>query len=298
MPISVAYLRHRKPVDYGTAPGSTTISRRGSELFRRFVNLATAALGASSGDSEYTLVYTATDPACAVAGITTTTAGTSLTATINGAAVAVTPAGGDITSCGLLAQAINASTNALVQGFVQASNLSATLTLTSVTAGATVDICGTRFTATNGTPPESVSGGNLCTFTMAGTDTADALALANAINAAPGVSRYVAAISVVGVVHLFARQAVASGTNAFTWATGPVVPPNSIVSQSSTIVASTATLAATAKVGIVACTPGVLSNAFTIVAASGTGTTATLGTQTRLIGGAGLNIVGVNDGCR
>lgn len=298
MPISVAYLRHRKPVDYGTAPGSTTISRRGSELFRRFVNLATASLGVGSADAEYTLVYTSTDPACAVAGITTTTAGTSLTATINGVAVAVTPAGGDITSCGLLAQAINASTNALVQGFVQASNLSATLTLTGATAGVTVDICGTRFVGTTGTPPTLVSGGNLCTFDISGSDTADALALATAINQAPGVSRYVAAISVAGVVHLFARQAVASGTNAFTWATGPGVPVNSIISNTATIVASTATLAATAKVGIVACAPGVTGNAFTVAAASGTGTTATLGTQTRLIGGTGLNIVGISDGCR
>lgn len=298
MPITAVYLRHRKPVDYGTAPGSTTISRRGRDLFRRFLNLANGALGSASADAEYALVYGgSTEPACAVAGIATTTAGTSLTATISGVAVAVTPAGGDITSCGLLAQAINASTNALVQGFVTASNLSATLTLTSVTAGATVDVCGTRFTATTGTPPELVSGGNLCTFSMSGSDTADALALATAINQAPGVSRFVAAISVAGVVHLFARQAVASGTNAFTWATGPGVPPNSIVSQSSTIVASTATLAATAKVGIVACAPGVVGNAFTIAGASGTGTTATLGTQTRLIGGTGLNVVAISDGC-
>lgn len=295
MPVSVAYLRHRNPYDYGVTPGSTTITRRGSALFRRFINLAHSALGSGSSDADFTLGYTSTDPAYAVAGITASTVGTSFAATINGVSVSVTPAGGDITSCGLLAQAINASSNALVRGFATASNLSATLTLTSVTAGAYVDVCGCRFTAISGTAVNTVSGAANGTFDMSGNDTADAASLASAINTMPGLSRFVAAISVAGVVHLFGKQSVASGTNAFTWPTGPGVPTNSIVSGSSTIVASGATLAASAKVGIVACLPGVSGNAITIATSAGTGTAAVLNTATRLTLGAGLNLVPIMD---
>lgn len=295
MPITVAYLRHRRPVDYGVTPGTTTITRRGSALFRRFVNLAHSALGSGSSDVDFTLCYTSTNPAYAVAGITASTVGTSFAATINGVSVSVTPAGGDTTSCGLLAQAINASSNALVQGFVTASNLSATLTLTSVTAGAYVDVCGYRFTAINGAAVNTVSGAANGTFDYSGSDTADALSLAAAINSMPGLSRFVAAVSVAGVVHLFGKQSVASGTNAFTWPTGPGVPPNTLISGSGTIVASTATLAASAKVGIVACVPGVQGNAITIAASAGTGTAAVLNTATRLTLGAGLNIVPIMD---
>ena len=296
MPITAVYLRHRRPVDYGVTHGTTTITRRGRELFRRFVNLAQASIGAASADAEYALVYSnSTEPAYANGALVMSGGSGAVGGIINGVTLTATWASSDTNSCGLAAAAINASSNALVQGFVTANNLSATLTLTSVTAGAYVDICGTRFTATSGTPATQFSGGNLCTFDISGSDTADALALTTAINQAPGLSRFVFAQSVAGVVHLFARQATFSGTATFTWPTGPGVPSNTLRSGSGTIVASAASLAASAKVGIVSCVPGVLGNAMTI-ALSGTGVTV-LGTQTRLIGGTGLNVVSISDGC-
>ncbi len=296
MPMTAVYLRHRRPVDYGVTPGTTTISRRGRELFRRFANVVKAATGDAQSDSEYALVYgNSTEPSYAVGGLVMSGGAGAVGGIINGVTVTATFASSDINSCGLVAAAINASSNALVQGFVTANNLSATLTLTSVPAGATVDVCGTRFTATTGTPPAAFSGSNLCTFDISGSDTADALALATAINQAPGVSRFVSAISVAGVVHLFARQATFSGTATFTWPALPGTPSNTIISNAASIVASGASLIASAKVGINACIPGVQGNAITL-ALSGTGVTV-LGTQTRLTLGTGLNVVSIIDNC-
>lgn len=292
MPATLVALRHRRPLDYGTAPGSSTINRRGRELFRRYANLVTAALGASS-DNEYALAYSSADPAYAVAGLAMSGGAGTVGVTLNGVAVTATYATSDTNSCGLVAAAINASSNALVAGFVTASNLTATLTLTSTVAGDFVNICGTRFTAVSGTPPQIVSGGNLCNFDISGNDAADATALAAAINSAPVVSRYVSALAVSNVVRLFARQYAFSGTATFAWPSGPGVPANSIISGSGTIVASAASLAAGAFVGINACMPGISGNTIT-TAASGTGVTV-LNSAARLVNGAGFAVVPVID---
>lgn len=296
MPVTALYLRHRRPQDYGVTPGTSTINRRGRELFRRFMKVAMGALSDADADSEYSFVYGgSTEPAFANSGLAIATGSGAVGVTINGVAVTATWATSDTNSCGLVAAAINASTNALVQGFMTANNLTATLTLTSVPAGATVDICGTRFTAVNGVQPNVVSGGSLCTFDISGADAADATALAVAINTAPGLSRFVAAVPVSNVVRLFARQATFSGTATFSWPTAPGTPTNSIVSQAASIVASGASLAAGAFVALNACVPGITGNAITI-AASGTGVT-TLNSETRLARGQGLNAVSIVDNC-
>lgn len=293
MPATLVSIRHRRPVDFGTAPGSSTISRRGRDLFRRFLNLATGSLGSGSADADYALAYASVDPACAVAGLAMSGGAGAVGGIINGVTVTATYATSDTNSCGLVAAAINASTNALVQGFVTATNLTATLTLTSVVAGDAVDVCGTRFVAVSGTPAQIVSGGNLCKFDISGNDAADATALAAAINAAPGVSRFVSALAVSNVVRLFARQYAFTSPATFAWPSGPGVPPNSLISQASTIVASAASLAAGAFVGINACMPGISGNAITI-ALSGTGVTV-LNSAARLVNGAGFNVVPVID---
>jgi hypothetical protein len=297
MPMTAVYLRHRRPVDYGTAPGSTTISRRGRELFRRFANLAMGALSDAQADSEYTLVYGgSTEPAFANAGLAISSGAGAVGATLNGVAVTATYATSDTNSAALIAAAINASTNALVQGFFIASNLTATLTLTSVAAGDTVEIGGFQFVANSGTRPNYVSGANLGYFDVSGNDAADATSLAAAINSCPSLDRYVFAVPVSNVVRLFvARANYAAATNTFSFPTGPGVPTNNIFSRASTIVASGGSLVAGAFVGIEAGVPGVVGNAFTI-AASGTGVSV-LNTETRLNRGAALNILGVTDNC-
>lgn len=295
MAINALYFRTRRPQDYGTAAGSTTINRRGTQLLRRVLNAAMSNLSGGSGDQDYAFVYTSTEPAFANAGVTAASVATSFAATINGVSVSITPAVSDTNACGQLAAAINSSSNALVQGFVTATNLTATLTLTSVAAGDTVTICGYKFTATNGTPAGVVSGQSLFTFDMSGSNAADATALATAINQAPGLSRFVGAVAVSNVVYLLGRQATFSGTATFTWPTAPGTPPNTVISQASTIVASGASLAASAVCAINACVPGVHANAITIAASAGGGTAAVLNTATRLAGGTGLNVVSIVD---
>lgn len=294
MPISAAYIRHRRPVDYGVTPGTTTISRRGAPLLRRFVGVAQSGLSGGAGDCEFTLVYgDGTEPAFAAGALLFSTATGTVGGIINGVTLTATAAGGDILSAALVSAVINASSNALVQGFVTSNNLGATLTLTSVAAGNTVDICGTTFTARSGTSGNlNVSGAGQGFFDMSGTDTADALSLATAINQMPGVSRFVSAISVAGVVHLMARRYNFTSPT-FSWPTGPGVPSNTIISNAATIVASGASLVASAKVNLNACVPGVQGNAVT-AALSGTGVTV-LGTQARLIGGLGLNAISITD---
>lgn len=297
MPMTAVYLRHRRPIDYGTAPGSSTITRRGRELFRRFTNLAIGALSDAQADSEYTLVYGGTtEPAFANAGLAVSSGAGTVGATLNGVAVTATYATSDTNSAALIAAAINASTNALVQGFFISSNLTATLTLTSVAAGDSVEICGFQFIANSGTRPNYVSGANIGYFDISGADSADATSLAAAINSCPSLDRFVFAVPVSNVVRLFAARAnYTAATNTFTFPTGPGIPTNYIVSKASTIVASGGSLVAGAFVGIEAGVPGVVGNAFTI-AASGTGISV-LNTETRLNRGAALNILGVTDNC-
>ena len=287
MPITAVYLRHRRPVDYGTTPGTTTITRRGRELFRRYANVALGSLADSYGDGEYTFVDSGSvEPAfaSAILDLSSTSTG-SVGATINGVAVTATYATSPLNTAGLVAAAINASSNALVKGLVQASNLGCTLTLTSVAAGDTVTILGSRFVATSGTPATIVTGGNLFSFDCSGSDSADATALAAAINTAPGLSLLVCAYADSNAVYVMSRTA--------TYPAGPGVPANVVASQASTIVASAASLTAIAYVGITACVPGVTGNTQTI-AASGTGA-AIVGSLTRLAGGQALGLAPIVD---
>ncbi len=291
MPITALYVRHRRPKDYGATPGSTTITRRAGELYRRVLNVFTGSLGGAN-DADYTFVGGGTtEPAFACGALLLSGASGVIGGIINGVTLTATHGTTDILDAALIAAVINASSNALVQGFLTSNNLGATLTLTNVLAGDTVDICGYRFTAVAALPTVNrISGYDLGNFSVAGSDTADALTLATAINQRPGLSRYGAAISVAGVVHLMARQyAFASPT--FSWPTGPGVPANNILSNAATIVASGASFITSAKVNLLCCVPGVFGNAVT-VALSGTGVTV-LGTQTRLIGGTGLDSVSI-----
>ena len=297
MPLTTLHLRTRRPIDYGTTPGSTTITRRGRNLLRRYANVVMGALGNGQDDTDYVLGYTASDPATANASVAlgATTTGT-IGCTINGVSVTAAVSDDvDAASAGIVAAAINASTDPLVLGHVKATNLSATVTLASVAAGDTVNICGYRFTAVSGTPGKLNVGDNLFTFDISGTNTQDAAALCAAINAAPGLSRWVYATcgtTTAGVVRIFARQATeASGV--FTWPTGPNVPPNRVISLASTMTVSTATLAAAAWIGITAVMPGISGNTITL-AVTGTGP-AIDNSEARLARGVGVTSLVVID---
>lgn len=285
-------MRLRRPADLGVSPGTSTINRRGGALLRRVLSILRGAAADANSDSEYCLQYSATDPSVASGGVAISSGSGTVGVTINGVACTATWATSDTNSAGLVAAAINASTNALVAGLVSATNLGATITCSTVVAGDWVDVCGTRFTAAAGLPVEIHSGQNLNTFDCSTSDTATATSLAAKINAAPGVSRYVYAKSAAGVVYVFARQSVFSGTVTFSWPTGQV-PTNVLTSSGSTIALSGAALAAGANVGICAAAEGVAGNQCTI-AASGTGVT-TLGSAARLTGGTGLAVLSIVD---
>jgi hypothetical protein len=294
MPVTAIQIRHRYPVDYGVTPGSSTLNRSNGELIKRVINTLRAAVSDAQPDSEYVFQYDSADICVANAGLALGASSGTLTATLNGVAVAVTYATSTTNSCGLLAAAINASTDALVKGLFAANNLTATITCASVAVGDYVDVCGTRFTAVAATPVEIYRGASKNTFVQAGTDAQTGAALAAAINASPGVSRYVFAIDVSNVVRLFARQFVFSGTVTFAWPTKPGTPGNSLTTSNTTRLAvSAAALAAGAFVGICATTEGVQGNQATI-AVSGTNL-AVLNTETRLKRGLGLTTGSITD---
>ena len=104
MPVSAVYLGHRRPVDYGVTPGSTTITRRGRELFRRFLNVANGAVQGASADGEYTLVQSSTtEPAFAVGALTLSGASGAVGGIINGVTLTATHGTTDILDAALIA---------------------------------------------------------------------------------------------------------------------------------------------------------------------------------------------------
>lgn len=281
MPSQVIHLRTRRPVDYGVTPGSSTINRRGNVLLRRFANVI---MGALSEDSLYTVGYSATEAQNANGGLTISGGAGSVGAIINGVTITVTHITSDPVSAGLAAAAINASSNALVQGFVSSNNLSATVTAATVVAGNTVNIGGETFTAFSGTPVNATSMSTVGIFDCSGSNSATATALARAINIHPVVSRYFTAVPVAAVVRIFAVQ-FTQAAGVFSWPTGPGVLPNTITSSGSTLAVSSNGVVAGTVFSLYSLQPGIGGNAIT-TALSGTGVTV-LNTAARLERGTG-----------
>jgi len=106
-----------------------------------------------------------------------------------------------------LVGAINNSTTDIVEHHVKASNKAGTITLSSVAAGQWVAVDGVRFTAVTAAPTNV-----LTEFSIGGTDTQDASALKDAINAHPSLEDRVLASSSSGVVTV--RELPPSGADA------------------------------------------------------------------------------------
>ncbi len=261
------------------------LSRKRGPLVRQIEQLLKAsksgAVGGAIDPDDVEAVVSTGNTATASGALIISSGSGAVGGTINGVTVTDTWATSDTNSAGLVAAAINASSNALVKGFVRATNLRATATLASVPVAARLNICGTVFTAVGSAT------GVVGEFDQSGTDTADATALALAINTHPSLSRWVYAVSAAAVVHLFARQSVFSGTATFSWPTEYGAPANSLWLEtgSSGITLSAATFAASAGVGLCANQRGILGNAVTL-AASGTGVTV-LNSNARLVSGLG-----------
>lgn len=108
----------------------------------------------------------------------------------NGAAVANNAfdwAGSDTTTASALAYAINNSSTAVVSGNFEASNWAASLSLSSVTAGSSIQVAGHVFQAVAAAANVQSVGD----FSISGTNAQDAAALAAAINAHPVLAHQV-----------------------------------------------------------------------------------------------------------
>lgn len=292
MPAIKLQLSLRQPVDLGVTAGSSTLNRSRHDVMRRILNEIRGALGGSSSDGEYLAKYEPGFLGAANAGLAISSGSGAVGATLNGVATTVTWATSDTVAAALVANAINSSSTAKVKGMLTSTNLTATITCASVLDGHTVTVCGHTFTAKTVMPGSYVSGAQLPCFDRTGTDAQTATNLAAAINAKPGLSRYVFAIPVSNVVRLFARQATYA-SSAFTWPTQPRTPPNTLWSSGSTLAVSGASLAAGAFVGVCATVEGAVGNCFSI-AASGTGVSV-LNAETYLMRGTGFDSTGVID---
>lgn len=182
---------------------------------------------------------------------------------INGVTITATAAGGDIASAGLVVAAINASSNALVANLVKAANYAATITCGTFTEGSELNVHGVKLRAVRSaaSPPE------VGVFSLAGTTTNVATALAAAINAHPVLRDRVIATSAVAVVTVRAIEATPVDLSVSqTQGTGATISGN---------------LAPVAVILLTSLWKGTVGNQVTL-AASGTGVTAS---GTRLAGG-------------
>ncbi len=254
-------------------------SRRRRTLLQSAINKALGVLSGTERGGSFDIVASSTNPLAANTALILSSGSGTVGGTINGVGCTDTWASSDTGSAGLIAAAINASTNALVQYNVGATNLKSVVTLATCTAGSVLNIAGFKFTAV------AAATGKDGDFSIASTDTADAVALAGAINAHPAASVYLFAIPIVGAVHVFPKSAA--------WFSGPNAPPNISVGVASIAAFGAATFAASAYVGIYAKLRGKLGNCQTI-AASGTGVTV-INTETRLMRGLGLDALPVTD---
>lgn len=256
---TIIYLQHRNSTNQR--------GRRGKDLLRTAVNKAMGLLGGASRGARFTVVGSSTDlVAACTCGISSGGSGT-VGLTISAVGLTDTWATDDTTSAGLVAAAVNASTNAKIQYLYGASNLKSSLTLVTVVAGDTVKISDWLFTAVAGTAAAIPAIDGQFVAKGAGTDTQSGTSLAGAINRHSSASKYLFALNVAGVVHVFPKAA-AWWTQATAGNQNP--PQNVVISNATTISVGSATFAASAYYGVYAKIPGKWGNGI-VVAASGTG---------------------------
>lgn len=263
---TVVHISHRKPVDLGA-----TNRRQNREVAQALADLL---MGANIGSADAVTAICNQAGVGSKAGATLIVSGGTGTigGIINGVTVTGSGAGTDTQDAAVIAAAINASTNALVQGFVRAASTYGTVTLATMTAGSFISLrIGSGATANTYTFTATAAATGLPgEFSIAGSDTADALALADAINAYPVLNQTVRAESVAGACFIYMMDDVAT---------------NRVLTVNGSGITLTTAIAAATRVHIEAQVPGIQGNAITI-ALSGTGITVA-NTNTRLVGGTG-----------
>lgn len=260
---TVVSIQHRRAIDLGRNNSFTN-----GQVARAIAQFLDAGAGVGNVDAVTGVINQPTNLSKAGATLVFSTSSGSVGAVINGVTVTGSGAGADLQDAAAAAAAINASVDALVGGWVRASVMTAQITLVSVAAGETISIIDNkseyRFTAT------VAATGQLGQFSISGNDTADALALANAINAYPGLSLNIRAESVAGVVYIYAMDGSATGR---------------VITKASAGTTINSQFAAATRCHVEAILPGAMGNAVTFTA-TGTGVTVA-NANTRLVGGLG-----------
>lgn len=258
---------HERKIDFGT---STTLLK-GTDLLKAVANAINNGSGASVIPNFHLQPNSSTYGRRASAVWASSSGSGGMDCVINGVTISVTYATSDTNTAGLMAAAINASTDALVQYMVQATHYRGTLALSSVAAGATVNVCGYTFTAVSGTPTQ------LGQFDMSGSNSADATSLALAINKMPVLNDLVVA--------------VASSANVFVYLLGDAAVTAQMKLRKISAGFTVTQIAATADCAVVAYQPGTMANCITI-AAAGTGASI-VGSASRLSGGVGTSVADI-----
>jgi len=236
--------------------------RRGKDLLRVGINKALGCVSGVERGTNFTLVGSGTDPATACTCGISSGGGGAVGIVISGVTLTDTYATSDTVAAGLVAAVINASTNAKIQYLFGATNLKSSITCVTVVAGQTLRIAGFRFTAVTDAVGTIIATDGAFVAKGAGTDTQTGTSLAGAINRHPYASKFLFALNVAGVVHVFPKSAA--------WFSGPNAPQNKVASDAATMTVGSATFAASAYYGIWCKVPGKIGNNV-VIAASGTG---------------------------
>lgn len=136
-----------------TTPCHSMVTGNGKTNVNKVINfLAALNSGSISGLTVDVLANSSGTPTKASGTITMATSSGTVGATINGVAITVTWATSDTNSAALLAAAINASSNALVSGYVTATSAAGVVTITATQKSAwgnaiTLAASGTNVTA-------------------------------------------------------------------------------------------------------------------------------------------------------
>lgn len=262
---STVVIQHRRPIDLG---------RNNMRQNEEVVQAIATALRSSQGDVDSLTANLNQATMGSKAGATLILSGLAgaVGGIFNGVTVTAAFSVSDAVTAPLIVAAINSSSNALVQGFVRASQTFATLTLATMTAGSLVRIrLGSGAQASEYVLVATAAAtSRLGEFSIAGSDTADALALCDAINAFPVLNQTIRAESVAGVAFIYAMDNVATGKE---------------VSIQGSGITRTAGFVAGLRIHVENPIPGAQGNAVTF-ALSGTGVTVA-NANTRMVGGTG-----------
>lgn len=176
-----------------------------------------------------------------------------MTLTVNGVDMVTAFATSATVTATAMALAVNTSTDGLISGHVQASNLATTVAFSTCLPQGTINICGYTLRPV---PKASLADG---TFEVSGSDTADGAAFVTAVNSMPGLQDLIIAVNSSGTVTIRAR--------------GPAgVMPINQVSKSGTsgVTLGAGAMAATSTVVLSALNKGIVGNTITC-ALTGTG---------------------------